>query len=193
MAVTLPVLTLVPTAPYRFVLWDPTDKAEFDGSPYTSEASRLSRGLNRWDFSVRKNDAALATLLTFWKARRGPAGLFYWRPGKEAEYARTAIVPTGAINGVNKVYTIPVGDPNGGDYPIDDANAILKVNGVAVAKTVDTDGRTMTATVAPAGGTTVTMDYYRYARVRFDGDRFDVQHRVPGENIVPLLLTEQVT
>lgn len=190
MTVSLAVLTTDPIVPYAPVPVDPAIVAEYAGSPLTSRASELDRALMSYPLRFRGIEAKRLALLAFWRARRGPVGLFYFRD--RLDYTRTGIVPTGLVNGSNTVFTIPVGDPYGGDFPIDDANAVLTVNGTPVSKTVGTDERTFTAAVAPAGGTTVLLAYTYYRKVRFLGDRFPLTNPAVGTFEVALDLMEEV-
>lgn len=190
MTVSLAVFTTDPIVPYEPGLFDPAIVAEFAGTPTTSRASELERALCVFRLRFRGTETKRAAIDAFWRARRGPVGLFYFRD--RIAYTRTGITPTGLVNGANTVYTIPVGDPYGGDFPIEDATAILYVDGLAVSKTTSTDGRTMTAAVAPAGGTVVTMDYTYYRKVRFVGDRLAVSNPAVGTYEVSAELQEEV-
>lgn len=187
MAVTLQILTFVPVLPYAPRLRDPATIAEFDGSPLTARAAALERAYRVYNVRRRMNAAAWATFLAFWEARRGAVSLFYWKD--PLEYARTAVA-LGTGDGVQTDWPIPVGSPYGGDFPIDDANAILKVNGTPVSKTTDTDGRSFTAAVAPGAGTTVTADYWYYRRVRFGSDELGLSHPAVGTYEVAVELVE---
>lgn len=58
-------------------------------------------------------------------------------------------------------------------YPFDAASTVVYDNGVAVAtgdRTISTDGRSVTFSVAPTNLHVITVDYYFYRLVMFEGD-----------------------
>lgn len=193
MAVTLAIFPSTPLVPYTPTLRDPAVVVEFAGSPLSARASTLERAYRRFAFRVRlRGDTERATFVDFWIARRGPVGVFYFRD--RVEYARVSVALGTAIAAqVN--FPIPSGDPYGGDYPIDDANAILYADTgggpVAVSKTVDTDGRKFVAAVAPGAGAVMTASYWYYRRVRFESDELPVPHPIVGAHEAEVVLVEE--
>lgn len=189
MAVTLQVLSFVPVLPYSPRLVDPTTIAEFAGTPRTARASELERAYRVYPVRRRMNAAAYATLVAFFEARRGPVELFYWK--EPLLYARTTIA-LGTGDGAQTVWPIPSGSPYGGDFPIDDANAIVYVDGVAVSKTTDTDGRAFTlASAAGTSGKAITASYHYYRRVRFGDQALVLSHAAVGTYEVSVELVEE--
>lgn len=191
MSVTLPIFTWDPIHPYRQTEVDPTVVVPYAGTPLTSRYSETDRPRLNVGAHFRGVATKYEGIRAFWVTRRGPVNLFYFRP--RINYAHANVTPTGLVNGANTVYTVPADVTYGGDYPIDDANAILTVNGTPVAKTVDTDGRTFTAAAAPAGGTTVRLAYWAYRRFRFGSDQFPTAYPVVGTYEFDLELVEEST
>lgn len=153
------VLTLTPLAGYTY--GEDTPHVVFmDGAVGQTVRRRIGPTLRRYNLSIALTNSERVTLDAFLRAREHMGTAFYWTD--PADHARTAVA-LGAGNGVKTVFSLPSGETLL-DYPINDANAILKVNGTPVSRTVQTDARTITAAVAPAGGTTVTCDYH-YCRI----------------------------
>lgn len=188
MPATLAVLDFVPVLPYVPRWRDPAVVAEFEGSPLTARASTLERAFRVFPVHRRMTAAAFATFVAFWEARRGVVSLFYWKD--PLGYTRVA-VPLGVSAGGQVDFPIPDGSPYGGDFPIADANAILKSDGTPIAKTTDTDGRKFTASAAPGAGHTMTADYWYYRRVRFGSDELGLNHPAVGTYEVAVDLLEE--
>ena len=157
-----------PIEPYRGAPLRETTIVRFAGAGSEGRASPTSREFWRWVLRFRLTDANLATLAAFFLARGQQGTSFLWKPLKAVEYARTAIA-LGTSTLTQTVFSLPTSGQYAGDYPVDDANCILKSDGTPISKTVQTDARTITAAVAPGSGHVITADYYRYARVRLDG------------------------
>lgn len=191
MSVSLSIFTWDPVHPYGQTIVDPAVVLPYAGTPLVSAFSSTDRPRLRVRAHFRGAIAKYAAIRDFWIARRGPVELFYFRP--RIDYAKTSVTPTGAVNGSNTVYTVPADATYGGDYPIDDANAVLTVNGTPVSKTVDTDGRTFTAAAAPAGGTTVRIAYYAYRKFRFVGEEFPTSYPAVGTYEFDLEMREEST
>lgn len=166
MALAVLSATYVPLHPYGYGDDRPVVVARMSGGAEQRAAS-LSRKLRAYTLRFRTTAANRLAIDAFFEARGYQAESFLWKDLKD--YARTGISPTPSTgNGVATVFTIPKTGTHGGDYPIDDANALLKVAGSPVTKTVQTDARTMTAAAAP-GASAITMDYHFYKRVRLAG------------------------
>jgi len=190
MAVTLAVFPFVPTHPYRRTRVDPTSVASFSGSPLTSRATLLGRDLFRFSWVGRYSSANLATLEAFWVARRGPAGLCYFKD--PVGNPRTAIALGTAI-AAQVLFSLPASGTYLGDFPIDDANAILYADGSPVTiASIDTDGRTVTASSAPGVGKVMTFTYGAYRKARFVSEELEVSTPAVGTYEVPVDLVEEV-
>ena len=189
---TLQVLsaTYVPLHPYDFGDDRPTVVARMSGGAEQRAAS-LSRKLRTYTLRFRTTAATRLALDTFFEARGYTLESFLWKDLKD--YARTGVAPTPATSdGAQTVFTIPLTGVYGGDYPIDDANAILYRAGVAATKTVQTDARTMTAAVAPLTGGAMTMAYHFYKRVRL-AERYDWSEPIFGVFETAMRLVEVPT
>lgn len=159
----------VPLQPYTYEDDRPAVAAQMSGGP-SQRATVISRKVRSYVLGFKVLEATRLAIDAFFEARGYTVESFLWKDLKD--YARTGVVPSPATsNGVATVFTIPLTGTYGGDYPIDDANAILYRAGVAATKTVQTDARTMTASVAPLTGGAMTMDYHYYRRVHL-AERF---------------------
>lgn len=132
------------------------------------EALRVQVGplLHRFTLSLAMTNAERAVVDEFFEDRVLDVGSFYWMV--PATHTRTGVA-LGTGNGSNQSFPLPSSGAEQRDYPIEDATAVLKVNGTPVSATVDTDTRTFTAAVAPGLGTAVTADYTFYRLVRLEG------------------------
>lgn len=104
------------------------------------------------------SNADRQTIDTFLRARGWTRDPFLFEDPKDA--ARTAVALTGAVNGSNTVFALTVTetDEEFRHFP-KQGSVVLKVDGAAVGvASVDTDARTITASVAPASGV-VTADF----------------------------------
>lgn len=77
----------------------------------------------------------------------------------------TTAVALGTAVAAQTAFPIPASGEYGGAYPLTDALTVLRSGATAVAKTVDTDNRTLTASVAPGAGAVMTADIYFWTRV----------------------------
>lgn len=126
-----------------------------DGGPFRS-----------YDLSLRVDSAGRALVDSFFAARGFTAESFLWRDPMDSY--RTG-VSLGASVAAQTVFTLPTTGDARGDYPIDAAGTVLYDDGAPVAKTVQTDDRTLTASVAPTAASAMTADLVFYKRVRLDG------------------------
>lgn len=189
MPATLSVFPFVPAHPYQRRLIDPTAIATFSGSPLTARATLLSRAYHAFAWQARLSAANLATLEAFWIARRGPAGLLYYKD--PVAYIRTA-VSLGTSIAAQTVFALPVGAYLG-DFPISNASAILYSDGSPITiASIDTDGRTITASSAPGAGHAMTATYHYYRKVRFVSESFEASTPAVGTYEVPVDLVEEV-
>lgn len=168
---SLAIFTFTPRHPVGYRLRRPSRTYSFAGSQSEQRVSLASRTLRvyRWPFRVSAASGTREALDAFFVARGGSGESFLVKDLKD--YARTGVVlepPTS--DDVETVFSLPTSGELAGDYPIDDANAILYRAGVAAAKTVQTDARTLTAAVAPLTGGAMTADYWYRRRVKFAED-----------------------
>lgn len=188
MPTTLSVFPFVPTHPYTRKRIDPTAIASFSGSPLTSRASFLDRDLFAFAWSGRFTLANLETLEAFWVARRGPVGLFYFKD--PIGNPRTS-ASLGTAIAAQTVFPLPTGAYRG-EFPIDNGTAILYADGSPVTiASVDTDGRSVTASSAPGVGKVMTLTYQHYRKVRFATEELDIQTPAVGTYDVPIALLEE--
>lgn len=188
MPTTLSVFPFVPTHPYSRKRIDPTAIASFSGSPLTSRASFLDRDLFAFAWSGRFTLANLETLEAFWVARRGPVGLFYFKD--PIGNPRTS-ASLGTAIAAQTVFPLPTGAYRG-EFPIDNGTAILYADASPVAiASVDTDGRSVTASSAPGVGKVMTLTYQHYRKVRFATEELDIQTPAVGTYDVPIALLEE--
>lgn len=156
-----------PIHPYGYEDDRPVVVARMAGGASEQRATTASRKLRRYTLRFRTTAATRLALDAFFEARGYTAESFLWKDLKD--YSRTGITLSPATgNGVATVFTIPTTGMYGGDYPIDQAGTLLKVAGVSVTRTVQTDARTLTAAAAP-GASAITADYEFYKRVRLAG------------------------
>lgn len=166
MALAVFSASYTPLHPYTFGDDRPKVVARMSGGA-EQRAATLSRPLRTYRLLLMRQSSDRAAIDTFFATAGYGVTSFLWKDLQD--YARTGITPTPATSdGANAVFTIPLTGLYGGDYPIDDGNAILYRAGVAATKTVQTDARTMTAAVAPLTGGAMTMDYQFYRRVVLD-------------------------
>lgn len=187
MALAVLSATYVPLQPYVYEDDQPAVTAQMSGGP-AQRAAVLSRKRRSYVLGFKVLEAGRLAIDAFFEARRFTVESFLWKDLKD--YARTGVVPSPATSdGVVTVFTIPTTGTYGGDYPIDDANAILYRAGVIATKTVQTDARTMTASVAPLTGGAMTMAYHYYRRVSL-AERYRWSEAAYGHFRTSIRLTE---
>lgn len=92
---------------------------------------------------------------------------FLWRD--PLDYQRDGVA-LGASAAAQTVFSLPTTGDARGDYPIDAAGTVLKDDGAVIARTVQTDDRTLTASGgAPGTSSVMTCDLAFYKRVRLSG------------------------
>jgi hypothetical protein len=105
-------------------------------------------------------------LVEFLTARGWEVESFFLREPLNGIYSRSSI-SIGTGDGSETEFTIPSTGENAGDYPIDDAHAIVYVSGSPVTvSAVNTEDRSFTLASPPAGSAPVTADYWFYRLVR---------------------------
>jgi hypothetical protein len=171
--VSLAIFPTTPPAihPYGYEDDDAALIVKMAGSALEQRSSLYGRKLRTYHLRYRTTASNRATLDAFFLARRFTAESFLYRDLKD--YARTgvAVVPA-TSDGIVTAFALPTSGVYAGDYPIDDAHAILYRAGVSVGTiTVQTDARTLTRSPAPSAGGAMTADYWYYRRVRLL-DRF---------------------
>src|SRR5688572_16334327 len=122
--------------------------------------------LRRYTWPSKLTRAERLALLNFLRARGWTRDAFLLQDPLDAD--RTAVALEGAVNGSNTVFSLPTVETHEDfrHYP-KQGSVIGKVNGTPVSiASVDTDGRTITFSAAPAGGTTVTADFTGLRLVR---------------------------
>lgn len=187
---------LTPVSPYRVIPRSKTVTVEYEGSGGEQRYSPMGR--DYWDHAISflLTDANLGVLFDFFIARRMHNESFLWKPLKAIEHARTAIPLTPNSDGSTTVFALPATGQYAGDYPIDDANVRIYRAGVLVGgtHTAQTDARTVTSSVAPAGGgAAMTADYHRYLRVRLAGGLEALERVFTANEVGSLMLAETNT
>lgn len=153
------------------------------GSQTEQRSTRSSRTYRRFPYSWLGLDAAAVEAMdTFFTALGMSATSFLWRdPDPDVAYLfNRAGVALGTGTGAKTVFALLATGEGGGDYAADDGRTVLMVNGSSVSRTVQTDARTITASAAPANGTTVTASYAFYRRVRLDAPYVWTKDRESG-------------
>lgn len=151
--------------------------ARFAQAETEQRASFADRGFDRWQLDILATDAGKRTLDDFYVARKGATESFLFEPPRDKH--RTG-VSLGIAGAAQTVFPLPTAGKEAGDYPQDNAAAVLYDDGSPIAQTVQTDARTMTAAVAPANGSVMTADYDRYERVRFAAES-----GLPWQSVAP--------
>lgn len=129
-----------------------------DGGPFRSY------GLT---FRFRASTGKRERITTFLRAVGYEATSFLWRD--PLDYQRFA-VSLGASVAAQTVFNLPTTGDARGDYPLDAAGTVLRDDGAVIARTVQTDDRTLTASGgAPVAASAMTCDLAFYKRVRLSG------------------------
>jgi len=139
-------------------------------------AKTQSRKFSRFTMDFKRDTAGRALIDEFFDDRDDELEAWFWRL---SSWSRAAYSLPAAV-AAQTVYPIPTGKPNGGDYPLDNVNAILKLDGSPVTKTVQTEARTMTASVGATGGELVTIEYDFYRLFRLEAP-FEWTHIAAGD------------
>ncbi len=145
---------------------------KFTGGEYEQRARRAPRRFRSYRVTLRCEAAQRAAVDAFFVARGYEAESFLFEDDSDhvndsGRYARGVAMGTAVAAQV--AFPIPSASDAGGYYPKDVAATVLYANGVAVAKTVSTDTRTLTASVAPGASVVMTADVWFSRRVRLDG------------------------
>lgn len=162
----------IPSYAYGATLSRPFVLTRFGGQN-EQRGSRSGRMFRSWGLSFEGLDEAeRAGLDAFYVARSGQVDSFLWRnpdPRDSENWCRVGVA-LGASVALQVLFPLPTGASEyAGDYPLDDVRTVLRDDGVAITRTVQTDNRTLTAGAAPAGSSVMTADYCFARRVRFDG------------------------
>ena len=129
------------------------DGGPFRGYAMTFRVSRVSGKRERID--------------AFLRSVGYEATSFLWRD--PLDYQRFAVT-IGASVAAQTVFSLPTTGDARGDYPIDSAGTVLRDDGAVIARTVQTDDRTLTASGgAPGAASAMTCDLAFYKRVRLSG------------------------
>ena len=163
----IPILTDVPAA------WDVTPKEEVTKIQFRPEqrrkrivhADRFFRTGRATFGPFNKTD--LNTFMDFVYARGTTESFLMRDPDRSAR----ASVALGTSIAAQTIFTIPTDGVVGGDYPVDNASAILYDDGAPVTKTVVTDSRHFDASVSPTAGSVMTADYEYYLRFEIQSFR----------------------
>ena len=139
---------------------------------YEQRARRSPRRFRSYRLTIRADATQRAAADAFFVARGYEAESFLFEDdsdhvGDAGRYAKG--VAMGTAIAAQVAFVIPTAGDVGGYYPRDVAATVLYGNGAAVAKTVTTDSRTLTANSAPGAGVVMTADVWFYRRVRLDG------------------------
>jgi hypothetical protein len=140
------------------------------GSEQRADLQDRTRWEYYWPMSISRSE--MLAVEAFLEARSWVVEAFFVREPRNGRYARTG-VSIGTGDGVETVFSIPSSGDEAGDYPIDDANAIVYVDGSPVTvSSVDTEDQTFTLAAAATNLKPVTADYHYYRLVRLL-DRFE--------------------
>lgn len=162
----------LPTYAYSVGLVRPAVVTSY-GSQTEHRAARSSRTFRTFPYVWSGlTDAEKVALDSFFIGQSMTVTSFLWRdpsPDNVAEPFVRSGVSCGTSTLTQTVFSLPTGASEAaGDYPLS-VGAVLKSNGTPVTvASVDTDARTITASVAPGASKTMTADYAFYRRVRLE-------------------------
>lgn len=150
---------------YSVVARQPVTVFSYAGAGTEQRAALLARPRREYTWPMRRTKSEAATVDAFFLARNYQVESFLLRDPDQ--YTRTGVSLGTSVSG-QKVFTIPSTGQHAGDYPVNDAHAVVYDDGVATGATVtvDTDARTFTLSTAPTSGSVITVDYWYYRRVR---------------------------
>lgn len=157
-------------APFSFAEDRRAGVVAMSGGRYEQRFRRDPRAFRTYSVTLRATTAQRAAIRAFFVARGYGADSFYVEDVSDDGDARVALgVAMGTSVALQTAFPIPSTGEAGGYWPINHALTVLYDDGVAITRTVDTDSRTLTASVAPAGSSVMTADIYFYRRVVLRG------------------------
>lgn len=125
-------------------------------------AQTMDRELRTLSLPFKRNKTGRATIDTFFRARSWGKDSFLCKDLND--YQRTGIA-LGTATGGQTVFPLPTTGQYAGDYPIDDANAVVYDDGVpATISSIDVDARTFTLSSGVGASSVMTCDYWFYRR-----------------------------
>lgn len=165
-----PVLGYPVWAPFSFGDNRRVVTVPFTGNRYEQRVRRDQRRFRKTQVTIRaRDDAQRDAIDAFF------VGLGFGADSFLVEDPRRSLVTglaLGTSAGGQTAFPLPATGDYGGAYPLTDPRTILKSDGVAIAKTVDTDGQILNASVAPGAGHTMTADLYYWSRVVLRTERY---------------------
>lgn len=150
---------------YSFVETRDVLTVAFGRGTYEQRADRAGRRFRTYDVEYYCTEADRQRVVDFLAARSNRYESFLWRDPLD-NVRRGASLGTSVA--AQTVFNLPTTGEAGGDYPVSNTLAVLKDDGAIITSTVQTDDRTMTASVAPTASSVMTADYEYCKRVRLD-------------------------
>lgn len=148
-----------------------------DDGPYDVVARPVDVAqARRWRFVLNADNTDKAEVADFIRTDLQMGTLpFLFQDGRDAKVLALAL---GNGTGAQTVFPLPTtrSGASYGQYPLDAASTVAKVNAIAVAtgsRTIDVDGRDVTFAVAPGLGLAVTLDYFYYRLCRIVQETID--------------------
>ena len=139
----------------------------FGRGQYEQRIARDGGPFRSYGLTLRCSATDRVRVDTFLRAVGYEATSFLWRD--PLDYQRDGVA-LGASVAAQTVFSLPTTGDARGDYPLDAGGTVLRDDGVAVARTVQTDDRTLTASGgAPVASSVMTCDLAFYKRVRLGG------------------------
>lgn len=139
----------------------------FGRGQYEQRVARDGGPFRSYGLTFRCSPTDRARVDTFLRAVGYEATSFLWRDPLDNQRDGVSL---GTSTAAQTVFNLPTTGDARGDYPIDAGGTILRDDGVAVARTVQTDDRTLTASGgAPVASSVMTCDLAFYKRVRLEG------------------------
>lgn len=139
----------------------------FGRGGYEQRIARDGGPFRAYTLTLRLSDRDRKRVDDFLAALGYEATSFLWRDPFDFQRDGVAL---GSSAASQTVFPLPTTGSGRGDYPIDSGGTVLKDDGAVIARTVQTDDRTLTASGgAPVASSVMTADVAFYKRVRLDG------------------------
>jgi len=139
----------------------------FGRGQYEQRIARDGGPFRSYRLTLRCSPTARLRVDAFLRAVGYEATSFLWRD--PLDYQRDG-VSLGTSVAAQTVFNLPTTGDARGDYPLDAAGTVLRDDGAVIARTVQTDDRTLTASGgAPVAASVMTCDLAFYKRVRLSG------------------------
>lgn len=134
---------------------------------HEQRSTRSSRRFRTYNVGFRVTNTQRLAIDAFFAALGMEQTSFLWEDPLDSFVAGLSC---GTSVTSQTVFNLPSTGGYGGEYPQDLPVTRLFDDGVAVARTVQTDDRTITANSAPANGSVMTAECRYYRRLRLDGE-----------------------